>query len=1158
MKKFIHLHNHTHYSLLDAISTPKGLLDIAAADGQEAFALTDHGIMFGTYEFYNYAAKVGVKPIIGMEAYVANGDRFTKIAGKAQNKKMRNYFHLILLAKDITGYKNLMKLTTLGHLEGYYYKPRVDKELLEKYREGLIVLSSCIAGVVSAHLINDDYQEARNSAKYYKDVFGDDFYLELQDHKIDVDKIILNEVPKIAKELGIKLVATNDIHYEKKEHAIAHNVMLYINKNISNTTGEIDIYNLRYRTDELYLKSQEEMTELFKEFPEAIESTLEIADKCDLKFESKLYMPNFPIPKESKADSLFDYLKELTYKGLETRFDLITDEIKERTDYELDVIGKMGFPGYFLIVWDFVNAANKMGVRVGPGRGSAAGSLVAYALGITNVNPLPYGLLFERFLNPERDSMPDIDIDFADADREKVINYVKQKYGENSVAMIITFGKLSTRMVLTDVGRVLGVKLSKIKDITSKIPVVRGRVTPLEEAIQLPELKWLKDSKEEEIQKLIKFSLILENKIRNVGTHAAGVVIAPGNITDYVPIYHPPKSKEQGVDITTQYSMKELEEAGLLKMDFLGLKTLTIINDTLEMIESGYGEKIDIDKIDFGDPKTYELIAKGFTEAVFQFESDGMREYLKQLQPKNLEELTAMNALYRPGPMENIPEFIDRKFGRKPITYLHPIMEPALKNTYGIIVYQEQVMQLVRDIAGFSFGKADILRRAMGKKNLALMDSQKPEFFEGAAEKGINKALAGKIFDLIVKFADYGFNKSHSLAYSYLAFQTAWLKAHYPAEFLSANMTSELNNQDKIVKLIDEAKKFGIKLSPPDINISEAKFVAKCKTIFFGLAGIKNVGIPAVEKIAAARSEKNFESFFDFCARVDSRNVNRKTLEALICSGAFDSINKSHRAALFEAIDTGLSYSKSKNSEANSDSVSLFGDNIEIKEIEPKLPEVPKWSHKAKLLKEKEFLNFYLTGNPLQEFLPHVNSLSTIKLNDLDSPLVGENVRVCGMITELRTTLDKRNNTIAFFQLIDFTGKAEILVWSDAYKKFSDVINPDDIVLITGKSEKSDQQIKITADEIISIKTAVSMYAKGYYIRVYNDNDFIQKLRIVKEKLMTSENSDKEIIFSIVNKESNTNGTKYYASNQSINVDHSTTQELIELFGSNNIGLISK
>ncbi len=1182
MSDFVHLHNHTHFSLLDAVPTPGELIDAAIGDGQRAIALTDHGVMFGIMDFYKKANEKGIKPIIGMEAYVASGSRFDKDIKRTDTKK-KNYYHLILLAKDIAGYKNLLKLTTLGHTEGFYYKPRIDRQLLEKYKDGLIASSACIGGVVNSHLVNGNFEAAREAAAYYKDLFGDDFYMELQNHNLPNDEIVLRMAPKIASEMDIKLLATNDVHYIRKDHAVAHNVLLMIRDATGANSGTADIHKLRYETPELYFKSGYEMKKLFADYPDSISNTLEVAEKCNCKLDlTKLYMPQFPIPDESESETLDDYLEELVETGMKQRFETITDDMRKRVRYELDVIEKMGFPGYFLIVWDFIRAARELGVMVGPGRGSAAGSLVAYALKITNVNPLPYNLLFERFLNPERISMPDIDIDFSDNKRDLVINYVKEKYGENAVAQIITFGTLSTRAAITDIGRVLGVDLKTVREITKKIPVIRGKVTPIKKALELHDLKWLKDSNDPLLKQLTEFAIILEGRLRNASTHAAGVVITPGEISDYVPLYQSPKSRGQSVDVATQYSMNELEDAGLLKMDFLGLRTLSIIENTIVMVERNHGVKIDIDAIDFEDKQTYDMISNGTALGVFQFESSGMQDYLKKLKPQSLEELTAMNALYRPGPMDNIPEFIDRKFGRKPITYLHPIMEKSLKNTYGIIVYQEQVMQLVRDIAGFSLSQADILRRAMGKKKQSLMDKQKPAFIDGAAKHGINSKMANKIFDLIVKFAEYGFNKSHSLAYSYLAFQTAWLKTHYPAEFLAANMTAE-NDQNKIVLLIEEAKKLKIEVLPPDVNRSFAEFTAGKDTIYFGLAGIKNVGTKPVESIVAARNEKPFTTFFDFVARVDTRLINKRAIEALVCSGAFDSLKSGHRAALMNSIEPALEYARSYANHRNAKMDSLFGGGTDAKPTEPNISETEKWSQNQRLEKEKEVLKFYVSGHPLNRYLPHIKSLSNMNLGDTKNFTDGEPVKVCGLVTNVRTRLDKKNRSIAFVMLEDLQGKAECIFWSEAYEQYGGYLKKDSVIWCIGKAKIDNDSFQITVDKILPITEAVSRNAIGYIIWIdISVSGVVEKLELLHGFMNSDEPGNTKILFNIydstgnyskvnndtasISNASNNNasiGKKYYnksfmSYDINIMINEEATRNIVDLFGENRVQFILK
>jgi DNA polymerase-3 subunit alpha len=1156
MPDFVHLHNHTHYSLLDAACKPEQLIEAAKADGQTSIALTDHGVMFGCFEFYKKAKKAGIKPILGCEVYIATGSRFDMTARKAGNKK-RNYYHLVLLAKNDIGYKNLMKLTTLGHTEGFYYKPRIDQELLLQYREGLVALSACLSGVVNAPLLEGDYERAKQSAIWYKEAFGEDFYIELQNHGLEGDKIVMEQAPRLARELGIKLICSNDCHYIKKEDAVAHNVLLNIKEVSSANSGQLDIYNLRYGVPEMYFKAKEEMAKIFADYPDAIENTNEVAEKCNVDLKSDIKMPVFPIPSDSKAESLEEYLEELTMEGLEKRYPVLNANILERVKFELDVIKSMGYAGYFLIVQDFIKAARDKQVRVGPGRGSAAGSIVAYALGIINVDPLKYDLLFERFLNPDRVSMPDIDIDFADDKRDVVIDYVREKYGNDSVAQIITFGTLSSRAVLADVGRVLGIPLATIRSITEKIPSVMGKVTPLTEAMDLPELRWVKESNDPKLKELIDYATTLEGLARNSSTHAAGVVIAPGNINDYVPLY-----KTSDSVMATQYTMKDLEDAGLLKMDFLGLKTLSIIENTLAQIKKNHGVDIDTEALDLHDQATFDLIGKGKTLAIFQFESEQMQESLKKLKPNDLEDLIAMNALYRPGPMDNIPEFIDRKQGRKSIEYLHPIMESALHKTYGVIVYQEQVMQLVGDIAGFTLAQADIMRRAMGKKDEKLMLEQKALFVDGALKNPVfiqgciskvaePQTLAEEIFDLILKFASYGFNKSHSCAYAYLAYQTAWLKTHYMAEFLAANMTAELHNQDKIVQLIDEARSFGITVMPPDVNRSFAIFTASdSKTVEFGLAGIKNVGIPAVDAIVEARSKGTFTSLFDFVKRVNLKLINRRTLEPLVCSGAFDSMQHGHRAQMFATIDSALEFAKRVQEDLKSDTENLFGGTTEGEIAEPKLPNLKAWNEGYRLQKEREVLNFYLSGHPLNQYKAHALSFSTLQLNRTDSPLIGKHVRCAGIITGIVTKLDKREQTMAIVTIEDFNGKANILFWSDAYSRYQHFLQNEKIILVRGKSELNGEQLKIIADDAMLIEDAPTKFGKGYIITIEDNAEVISKIKELNA-LMTNGGMS-TLHFRLMDSTGELK-THYVATNQPIACNHEISEQIMSIFGRGNL-----
>lgn len=1160
MSDFIHLHNHTHYSILDAIPTPKELVEAAVTDNQTAIALTDHGVMFGAIEFYKECLAKKIKPIIGCEVYIANGSRLEKDAGKTKKK---NYYHLLLLAKNKIGYHNLMKLSSIGHTEGFYYRPRIDKETLKQYREGLICTSACMSGIVAFYLRANQYETAKKEAEFYKELFKDDFYIEIQNHFLPDDAIILRDAPKIAKELNIKIVATNDIHYIKKEDAIAHNVLL----NIKDATGkkEIDIKKLRYGTSEFYFKTQEEMKQLFKDFPEAIEATKEIESKCDLKIIElgKLHMPNFPIPETSKDKNLDEYLTELVWKGIEEKYETITSTIKERVNYELDTIIKMKFTGYFLIVWDFIRAASQVGVSVGPGRGSAAGSIVAYALNITKIDPLKYNLLFERFLNPERVSMPDIDIDFNDETREKVIAYVKEKYGENAVAQIVTFGTLSSRAAIKDIGRVLGIELDTVNKITKQFETIAGKVESIKEGLEKESLKWTKD--DERLQLLFDYAKILENTNRNTGTHAAAVVIAPGNISDYVPLYKPENSaKTQSLEFVTQYEKNCVEEAGLVKMDFLGLTTLSIIENTLKMIKDNTGENIELDNIDFDDKETFNMLSQGKTNSVFQFESNGMQEYLRQLKPQNLEELTAMNALYRPGPMQNIPNFINRKHKIEKIEYLHPIMEKTLKNTYGIIVYQEQVMQLVQDLAGFSLGEADIMRRAMGKKKKEVMDKLKPKFSEGCSKKDISKKLAEEIFDLIAEFAKYGFNKSHSLAYSYLAFQTAWLKTHYPSEYLAACMTASMLDLTKLVDIIDNTRNLNIEVLLPDINISSTNFIARDKKIFFGLAGIKNVGIPAVENLVNIRANSPFTSLFDFTSRVDTRLVNKRTLEALISTGAFDSIyGIDMRASLFASIDLSLEYAKNINDNQTQAMDNIFGEsNNSIVIQEPELIKMPTWTTKERLQKEKEFLNFYISGHPLDNIYTSIVGLNSVTLNNIEEDYKTNQISsyglVTGIIKEVKKRQDKMKNEIAFVTIENYTGTAEIAFWNNTYSLYSDILEVDNIICCQGRVIKEkDEKIKINIDEAYLIDKAVKKYFTGYSININDNEETREKLISFSEKINASMGKTNNITKIQFNLNTKNAIKKYITNNINIDIDLETINNITNLFGKRNVTMLT-
>lgn len=1146
MSDFVHLHNHTHYSLQDAACTVEDLVKAAVKEGMHAVALTDHGVMYGIAEFYKTAKKENIKPIIGMEAYIViEGSRKDRVKTEdANGKKGKHYHHLILLAKNKIGYKNLSKLSTLGHTEGFYYKPRIDLELLRKYSEGLIATSACAGGVVAPYLINGDFEKAKSVALTYKEIFGDDFYLEIQDHGLEFDIPVLEGMPKLAKELNIKLVATNDCHYIKQEHAEAHNILLYL----SDKTGEVNYKQLRYRTNQFYFKSIEEMKKLFKKYNGAIENTLEITDKVNLEFNEKEYFfPQFPIPENSPAKNLDEYFELLAREGLNNKIKSITPEVLERFEYEIKTIKSMGFAGYFLVTQDFINAAKSRNIPVGPGRGSVAGSLVAYTLGITDINPLPYGLLFERFLNPARKSMPDIDVDFADDQRGEIIEYVRQKYGSNCVSQIITFNKLSSKAVIRDVARVLKIPLFTVNKITKFIPSKFGKVYTIDEAIkEVAELKWLQKPEEPIIAELIKHSKTLEGKIRGAGKHAAGVVITPGDVSDFVPLANAVNQTE----IVTQYNMTDIEGAGLLKMDFLGLRTLTIIRDTIKLIKKNHGVEIDIHDIPLDDEKTFQLFARGQTTGIFQFESPPMREYLKRLKPTSISDLSAMNALYRPGPMEFIDDFIDRKYGNKKVEYLHPVLEELLNETYGVIVYQEQVIQIANKVAGMSLAEADILRRAMGKKDLKAMKEQKEKFVQGSVKNGIPEKTAGEIFDAIDKFANYGFNKSHSVAYSIVAYQTAYLKAHYTPEFLAANLTNEVNDTSKITTFLDDCRKLKIEVMPPDVNNPTVFFDVENGKIRFGMAAIKNVGKNAVEEIARARKEngKNFKSMFELCIKSDTRIVNKRVLEGLVLAGAFDSINN-HRAQLFESIENALEFSnKIKNSKLNAET-SLFGEIAEEVQIsEPELPNINRWSSTEQLSRERKIIGFYISDHPLRKFDIEYRSFSKTHLGETESLNDNESVVACGVINELNTKIDKSGKTMAFFRLDDFSGSCECLMFSKVYEKFGKYLKDDEIIFIRGKSESSGDAIKIHIDEVFTPEEARTKLAKS--LMIYVDPDKCTQYELNElNKILQVQHGNLKVFLQLRLK----GRSKVYKLKYNVNLSNGIVTKISDLFGDDSI-----
>jgi DNA polymerase-3 subunit alpha len=1056
--EFVHLHNHSDYSLLDGAQRIDQLVNTIDDLKMDSVALTEHGNMFSVVPYYKDAKKAGIKPIIGCEIYVATGSRFEK---KTTAEGGWGNNHLILLAQNYTGYKNLMKLVTAGYLEGFYYRPRVDVDLLRQYSEGLICMSACLKGEIPEKMLRGNYEGAKEAALRFAEIFPDRFYLEIQNHGIPEEEANIKNMKKLAADLDLPLVCTNDAHYAKQSHWEAHDIHICLG------TGKerSDTNRLRYATPEFYFKTQDEMHTLFKEFPKAIENTRRIADSIDVELRmGEYHLPNFPIPEDSPTQDSDEYLKMLTQAGAELLYGEITPDIQKRIDHELLVIRNMGFAGYFLITADFVKYSKDMKIPVGPGRGSAAGSIVSFALGITSIDPLKYNLLFERFLNPERISLPDIDIDFCIERRGEVIDYIKDQYGDNSVTQIITFGKMKAKQVVRDVGRVMGYSFGEVDKIAKAIPNELN--ITLDAALE--KSNDLQDFSQGDYKELMSHAKVLEGMHRHASIHAAGVVIAPGDLTDYVPLY-----RSSTGDVTSQYDMKGLEELGLLKMDFLGLRNLTVIDKAVKLIKQK-GEKVDIEKLPLDDAKVYEIFSKGFTIGVFQFESSGMREFLKKLKPTVIEDLIAMNALYRPGPMKNIDDFISRKNGQQKIVYPHPLMEPILKETYGIIVYQEQVMQIAHEIAGFTLAEADIMRRAMGKKIKSLMDELSIKFVEGAGNKDIPKKKAEDIFALIEKFAQYGFNKSHSTAYAYVAYQTAWLKTHYPAEFMSANLTSEMGTIDRVVILINECKKQGIEVTPPDINVSFEDFrPVNESTISYGLNAIKNVGAKALETIIEERGENGkYESIFDLCARIDQQKVNKRVLESLIMSGTMDSV-EGNRAQKFSAVDEAIRYGQQMQSEKDRNQVDLFGGGGQDDELikTPDLQNMADWKEKESLEKEKEVLGLYVTGHPLLEHAEDLEEFTSITFGEEQEFSKKDAIVVGGMITRIVKRFDRRNREMAFFDLDCLGGHAEVIAFSDCFKSYGNLIEEGNVVFVKGKpSENTDfSDLKLMGDEIIPV-----------------------------------------------------------------------------------------
>ena len=1060
---FVHLHGHSEYSLLDGGCHVKDMANLAAAQHMSALAVTDHGNLFGALAHYQACCDAGIKPIIGCEVYVAIESRHLRKPARGINSGSN---HLVLLVKNETGYKNLIKLVSRGYLEGYYYNPRIDKELLRQHAEGLICLSACVSGEI-AHLIQTEGQgEAEKAAREYMDIFGEDYYLEIQRHGIDIEPKVNDGLLKLHKKLDLPLVATNDFHFLQKDDHAAHDALLCIQtgKNISDQ-------NRMCYPDGLYMKSPDEMYKLFEDLPHALENTLKIAEQCDIEFEfGAMNMPAFPIP-EGYADDA-GYLIHLAQDGLGKRYERIGEELQQRLDYELGIIKKMGFAGYFLIVQDFVCFAKDNGISVGPGRGSAAGSLVAYCLEITDTDPIKHNLLFERFLNPERISMPDIDIDFADTGRDRIIRYVIDKYGEDNVSQVITFGTMGAKAVIRDVGRVLGMDFGEVDRIAKLVPG-ELKIT-LDKAIdQVDELKQMSESRDEKGQ-LIEHARKLEGLARHASVHAAAVIIAPSDLTDFVPLYKSPKDGR----VTTQFDGPTCEDIGLLKMDFLGLKELSLMDETVRLIQL-HEPEFNLDAVPWDDRPTFELFSGGETVGVFQFESEGMREYLKQLKPDKLEDIIAMNALYRPGPMQRIPTFIDRKHGREQVVYDHPLLEPILEETYGVITYQEQVQRIARDLAGFTLGQADGIRKAMGKKLADVMEKYKKEFIEGAQTNDVNQETARQVWADIEVFSGYGFNKSHSACYSEVAYRNAYLKANYPAKYMAASLTMDRNNTDRLTVLLDECQRMGIPILPPDINESALNFTPTEDGIRFGLAAIKNVGEGAAQSVVENRIEHGpSTTLFEFCDRLDLRSVNRRVIESLVAAGALDSL-EGHRAQRMAGLDLALKSAQKIQEDRERGQISLFDLGGGINEIEKlSLPEVEEWHEMDMLTRERELLGFYVSSHPLHSYARDLKAF-TRPLAELDQQQDGMQIRVGGLITRLSTLTDRRGQPIAFATLEDLSGKGDVAFFSDTYAAHKELIQPNQIVLVEGQVSDRNGRLSVNATQATPLTDARQRLTKA-------------------------------------------------------------------------------
>ena len=1091
---FVHLHVHTQYSLLDGAIRIDRLLKRVADFDMDAVAITDHGTMFGALTFYEQANNAGIKPIIGCECYLAPRG----LKDKTSLDK-GGLSHLILLAENREGYRNLCKLCAIAQLEGFYYKPRIDKKVLKHHSKGLIGLSACLHGEIPRLIQDGRIDQADKAALFYLDVLGEgNFFLEVQNNGIDVQESVNRALLDMSQRLSIPLVASNDCHYLDKADVRAHDVLLCVQT--GKTVHETD--RLKFGTDQLYLKSKAEMYDAFRDYPGALENSVNIAKRCNLEFDFNSYhFPKFDVSPDHTVDEVFEQMVRDGFKTLLQRIKTKNPDIDEklyvdRIENEINLIKSMGFSGYFLIVADFIRYAKKKGIPVGPGRGSAAGSLVAYSLGITDLDPIEHGLIFERFLNPARKSMPDIDVDFCINGREDVFKYVIEKYGGGDfVAQIITFGKLKTRAVIRDVGRALDIPLNEVDAIAKMVPDVLN--ISLDNALeQEPRLKNLA-KKKPEVADLISICRVLEGLPRHASTHAAGVVIADRALTEYMPLYKGKKG-----EVVTQFDMKCVEKIGLVKFDFLGLRNLTVIANTLELIAAQGGTPPDLSNLDFNDPATYRLLASGETTGVFQLESSGMKDLLVRLKPESFDEIIALVALYRPGPLDSgmVDDFVVRKHGKKKVEYLVPQLEPILKETYGVIVYQEQVMKIAGELANYSMAEADDLRKAMGKKIPEIMAMHRERFMQGAIDNGIPADKAGKIFYFMEKFGGYGFNKSHSAAYAMIAYQTAFLKAHFPVEFVASLLTSEMHSTDGVVKYIAECRSQGIEVLPPDINESDKAFTVIGSKIRFGLAAVKNVGENAIESIVAARNDGKFSSQFEFCERVDLKKVNKRVIEGLIKCGAFDS-TEAFRSRMMASLEDCVDYGQRLQKEKADPQISLFDLKADQFAINlPNMSEIDEWDEKQLLAFEKESLGFYITGHPLSEYEDILEKFANTNSSTLKEQNDGDAVRIGGMIRSTKIIKTKKGDLMAFVTLEDLHGSVEIIVFSTLYAKVYDLLTDDSSILVRGHLQKDENSVKILADTLIPMDKAEETWSTSIHFNLditRTDKALLEKLKSV-------------------------------------------------------------